>query len=98
MLAEKNQIFKNHFFTSFIVPILTETHLLISRSHIDMTLNSNETEQQRDLRITVVMGEPEYYCAPDKKKQLIYLLNLICVFLCCFVKCMHENCLTKITI
>lgn len=68
MLAEKNQIFKNLFFTSFIVPILTETHLLISRSHIDMTLNSNETEQQRDLRITVVMGEPEYYCAPDKKK------------------------------
>lgn len=34
-----------------------------------MTLNSNETEQQRDLRITVVMGEPEYYCAPDKKNN-----------------------------
>lgn len=32
-----------------------------------MTLNSNATEKQRDLRITVVMGEPEYYCAPDKK-------------------------------
>lgn len=67
MLAEKNQIFKKHFFTSFIVPILIETHLLISRSHIDMTLNSNATEQQRDLTITVVMGEPEYYCASDNK-------------------------------
>lgn len=39
-----------------------------------MTLNSNATEQQRDLTITVVMIEPEYYCAPDNKHNLFTCL------------------------
>lgn len=39
-----NQIFKSIFFSPFVVPILIETHLLISRNHTDVTLNYNKTE------------------------------------------------------